>query len=325
MGETTKIAWTDHTFNPWWGCQRVSPGCEHCYAETFAKRVGLKVWGPQSDRRFFGDKHWAEPLAWNRKAAAEGRRARVFCASMADVFEDRADLREPRSRLWAMVGATDNLDWILLTKRPENAQRLWAQAARDAEGADEDQSYMVWHDNVWLGTTCEDQRRADERIPHLLAVPASVRFVSYEPALGPVDFTRWVFDRDAAVRRAMRGPAALNREQADDVIAHPLDWVIVGGESGPGARPFDAAWARETVAQCKAAGVACFVKQMGSRPYDSNVNASDWPDGTRFGELPEGVPITVAGAGLRLQHSKGEDPAEWPEDLRVREWPEVPR
>lgn len=322
MGESTKIAWTDHTFNPWWGCQRVSPGCEHCYAETFAKRVGLKVWGPQSERRFFGDKHWAEPLAWNRKAAAEGRRARVFCASMADVFEDRADLVEHRARLWRLVGDTPHLDWLLLTKRPENAAPLARQAALlawDGGGPD----LPTWPSNVWLGTTCEDQRRADERLPHLLGVPAAVRFVSYEPALGPVDFTRWVFDRDAAVRRAMRGPAALNREQADDVIAHPLDWVIVGGESGTGARPFDAAWARETVAQCKSEGVACFVKQMGSRPYDSNVNASDWPDSTRFGELPKGVAATVAGAGVKLAHSKGEDPAEWPEDLRVREWPGV--
>lgn len=316
MGETTKIAWTDHTFNPWWGCQRVSPGCEHCYAETFAKRVGLKVWGPQSERRFFGDKHWAEPLKWNRKAAAEGRRARVFCASMADVFEERVDLVEPRARLWRLVVDTPHLDWLLLTKRPENAHRLWDQArllSSEPDGA-------TWQENVWLGATCEDQRRADERLPHLLEVPAAVRFVSYEPALGPVDLSRWVFDRDAAIRRAMRGPAALNREQADDVIAHPLDWVIVGGESGPSARPFDAAWARETVAQCKSAGVACFVKQMGSRPY---VNASDWPDDARFVGLPEGVPITVAGAGVKLQHSKGEDPAEWPEDLRVQEWPEV--
>lgn len=299
MGESTKIAWTDHTFNPWWGCQRVSPGCEHCYAETFAKRVGLKVWGPQSERRFFRDQHWAEPLKWNRKAAAEGRRARVFCASMADVFEDRADLREPRARLWALIGGTDNLDWLLLTKRPENAQRLWAQAARDAEGANEDQSYMVWGRNVWLGTTCEDQRRADERLPHLLRVPAAVRFVSYEPALELVDF----------------------RRHLDVVDESGLDWIIVGGESGPGARPFDAAWARETVDMCRATGTWCFVKQMGSRPYDSNVNASDWPGDARFVGLPEGVPITVAGAGVRLLHSKGEDPAEWPEDLRVREFP----
>lgn len=301
MGETTKIAWTDHTFNPWWGCQRVSPGCEHCYAETFAKRVGLKVWGPQSERRFFGDKHWAEPRKWNRKAAAEGRRARVFCASMADVFEERVDLVEPRARLWRLVVDTPHLDWLLLTKRPENAHRLWDQARLLSDGA-------TWQENVWLGATCEDQRRADERLPHLLKVPAVVRFVSYEPALGPVD--------------GLRGFCGVTPAE-DTPAVRGLQWIIVGGESGPSARPFDAAWARETVAQCKSAGVACFVKQMGSRPYDSNVNASDWPDGTRFGELPAGVAATVAGAGIRLQHSKGEDPAEWPEDLRVQEWPEV--
>lgn len=317
MGESTKIAWTDHTFNPWWGCQRVSPGCEHCYAETFAKRVGLTVWGPQSERRFFRDQHWAEPLKWNRKAAAEGRRARVFCASMADVFEDRVDLVEHRVRLVRLIAATPHIDWLLLTKRPENMMQLGAEAGLDPEG---------WLSNVWAGTTCEDQRRADERLPHLLEVPAAVRFVSYEPALGPVDFSEWIAPRSICTCGAEHdgdvtgscptcgvdnlitvwGEGQADRlrtgerywptfdERRND--GPPVDWIIVGGESGPGARPFDAAWARETVAQCKSAGVACFVKQMGSR---------------------------VAGAGVKLQHAKGEDPAEWPEDLRVREWPEV--
>lgn len=315
MGETTKIAWTDHTFNPWWGCQRVSPGCERCYAETFAKRVGLKVWGPQSERRFFGDKHWAEPLRWNRAAEKAGKRARVFCASMADVFEDRYDLREPRARLWRLIFETPHLDWLLLTKRPQNAgalARLAALHAWDGGGPDA----PTWLPNIWLGTTAEDQRRANERLPHLLKVPAVVRFVSYEPALGPVDFTRIVeWER-------LRGFCGVTPAE-DTPAVRGLQWIIVGGESGPSARPFDAAWARETVDQCKAARVACFVKQMGSRPYDSNVNASDWPDDARFVGLPEGVPITVAVAGVKLQHSKGEDPAEWPEDLRVQEWPEV--
>lgn len=290
MGEQTEIAWTDHTFNPWWGCQRVSPGCEHCYAETFAKRVGLKVWGPQSERRFFGDKHWREPLKWNRKAASEGRRARVFCASMADVFEERADLVEPRARLVRLIAATPYLDWLLLTKRPENMLQLGAEAGLDPEG---------WLSNIWLGTTAEDQRRADERLPHLLEVPAAVRFVSYEPALGLVDF-----------RRHLDSPECAG-----------LDWIIVGGESGAGARPFDAAWAREVVRTCRDTGTWCFVKQMGARPYDSNVNASDWPDETRFVGLPDGAPVTVAGAGIRLLDAKGGDMAEWPDDLRVREWP----
>lgn len=310
MGETTKIAWTDHTFNPWWGCQRVSPGCEHCYAETFAKRVGLKVWGPQSERRFFGDKHWAEPLKWNRKAAAEGRRARVFCASMADVFEDRPELVAPRTQLVALIERTLHLDWLLLTKRPENMRRL-------ANDASQERWAVAWPQNVWAGTTTEDQAHYDKRWPELAQVPASVRFISYEPALGPL-----------TLRCAFCGGPHFDHPDSvgcnsDKPEGWFPSWVIVGGESGPSARPFDAAWARETVDRCKAASVACFVKQMGSRPYDSNVNASEWPDATLFGELPAGVAATVAGAGVKLQHSKGEDPAEWPEDLRVQEWPEV--
>ena len=114
MGTETAISWCDHTFNPWWGCVRVSPACQHCYAETFSKRVGLKVWGPESDRRFFGPKHWAEPLKWNTAAVKAGVRRRVFCASMADVFEDRADLLNERLRLFQLIEDTPQLDWLLL-------------------------------------------------------------------------------------------------------------------------------------------------------------------------------------------------------------------
>src|SRR5687767_5237522 len=122
MGGSTAIAWTDHTFNPWWGCERVSPGCQNCYAETFAKRTGNLVWGKNADRRRFADKHWNEPLKWNRLAATEGRQAFVFCASMADVFEYRSDHHDDRLRLWALIEATPNLTWQLLTKRPENVR-----------------------------------------------------------------------------------------------------------------------------------------------------------------------------------------------------------
>lgn len=111
MGEQTEISWTDHSFNPWWGCTRVSPGCQHCYAEAFSKRTGNDVWGKDNDRRFFGDKHWAEPIRWNARAEITARRERVFCASMADVFEDRRDLDAPRQRLWELIVATPMLDW----------------------------------------------------------------------------------------------------------------------------------------------------------------------------------------------------------------------
>lgn len=171
MGANTKIAWTDHTFNCWWGCQRVSLGCENCYAETFAKRYGT-AWGPSADRRFFPDKHWNEPRKWNRLAMAAGIRKRVFCASMADVFEARSDLDAQRARLWTLISETPGLDWLLLTKRPQNIKLMLPK------GLD--------RSNIWLGTTAENQENADERIPHLLRNRAAKLFVSYEPALGPI-------------------------------------------------------------------------------------------------------------------------------------------
>jgi protein gp37 len=294
MGEQTAIAWTDHTFNPWWGCQRVSPGCEHCYAETFSRRVGLKVWGPTTERRFFGDEHWAEPIKWNRKAAEEGVRRRVFCASMADVFENRDDLLPHRARLWVLIASTPHLDWLILTKRPQNVEAMARAAASHNWDAEPPHVVTPWPRNVWLGTTAEDQQRADERIPALLGVPAAVRFVSYEPAIGPVDFTRIrnggkLFAPFNALRRWDPG----NGEPTTGI-----DWVIVGGESGGGARPFDLAWARSAVAQCYGAGIACFVKQLGAFPIDG-----------------------VAGNVVPQRDRKGGDQDEWPQILRVRQFP----
>ena len=146
MGKNSSIEWTDHTFNPWWGCVRVSPGCQNCYAETWAKRVGADVWGAGADRRFFGEKHWQEPVKWNRTASESSPRKRVFCASMADVFELRTDLDTARQQLWKLIIETSNLDWLLLTKRPENIRSM--------------APWTVWPDNVWIGTTVEDQPRA---------------------------------------------------------------------------------------------------------------------------------------------------------------------
>lgn len=285
MGENTSIAWTDHTFNPWWGCQRVSPGCENCYAETFAHRLRLPIWGPKSDRRFFGNKHWNEPLKWNAAAAKSGIRVRVFCASMADVFEDRAELREHRARLHTLIRATPALDWLLLTKRPQNVARLWHEAHVDAfNGADS--LGLTWDRNAWLGVTAEDQRRADERIPVLLGLDGpAVRFVSYEPAIGPVDFRPWLHDSTCA------DPDVCICSTPREVA---LDWIIVGGESGHGARPFDVEWAGSTIDECAAAGVACFVKQLGAKPIDHPT-----------------------------RDHKGGDMAEWPEEIRVRQFPRM--
>ena len=267
----SKIEWTHHTFNPWWGCQRVSPGCEHCYAEALAKRTGRVQWGPGQARVAASEKMWREPLKWSAAAQAAGERHRVFCASMADVFEDLPELVPMRARLFALVRETPALDWLLLTKRPENAHRLWNQAQYDSfNGADS--LGQTWEPHVWLGTTVEDQRRADERIPHLLRVPARVRFLSCEPLLGPVELPQFCrcgcgLTRREAVDDAMRGPAALNRDQADAIVARGgslgVDWVICGGESGPGARPMHPEWARSLRDQCASAGVPFFFKQWG--------------------------------------------------------------
>ena len=223
MAKNSRIEWTTHTFNPWWGCVKVSPACKHCYAESWAKRVGSNVCGIKAERRFFGDKHWSEPVKWNAAAAASGMRARVFCASMADVFEDRRDLDVHRIRLWKLIEATPRLDWLLLTKRPEIVKRL-------APWGDD------WPANVWLGTTVEDQEYAEERLPHLAAIPAAVRFISAEPLLGPLDIGPW---------------------------ADKLDWVITGGESGPKARPSSPSWFRDLLNICMAHDVAFHFKQWG--------------------------------------------------------------
>jgi len=257
MGEGTSIAWCNHTFNPWWGCSNVSPGCVNCYAHTWAKRTGFDLWGAKGERQTFPEKHWREPLAWNAAAQRAGERRRVFCASMADVFEDHPALPPERARLWSLIEATPNLDWLLLTKRIENVASMVPWGSE-------------WPENVWTGCSVENQEWADRRIPILLELPAVVRFLSVEPMIGPVDLHRWL--RRDSLRL----------------------WVINGGESGHGARRMDPEWARSLLAQCATAGVPYLFKQTGA------VLAREW--------------------GLR--DAKGEGMAEWPPDLRVRQWPE---
>lgn len=292
MGKTTGILWTDHTFNPHWGCQRVSPGCDHCYAETWARRTGEELWGAESPRRMFGEKHWAMPIAWNAAAARAGTRARVFCASMGDVFEDRRDLDAVRDRLWPLIECTPWLDWQLLTKRPQNLRGMlpksWLEAPRR---------------NVWLGATVEDQRRAEERVPLLLDAPAAVRFLSCEPLIEAVDLTFGVPD-DSVVPGAQVPAIGM------------VDWVIVGGESGPGARPFELAWARQIVFDCDHAGTAVFVKQLGSAASDAENGVA----GRSLAVGHDGLALVT----LRLKDGKGGNEAEWPADLRGwRNFPEA--
>lgn len=273
MGENTKIEWATHTFNPWWGCVKVSEACKHCYAEAWAKRVGQPVWGPKSDRRFFGEQHWSAPLGWNRKAASASERPRVFCASMADVFEDRDELEPWRRKLWALIEETPHLDWLLLTKRPSNVSRL-AGWSRD------------WPGNVWLGTTVELQKRADELLPYLAAIPAKVRFISAEPLLGPLDL--------------------------EPYLGSSIDWLITGGESGPKARPASPTWFRSLLTQCMENDVAFHFKQWG-----------DWAPGNGI-NLPQRKVLReqVAADGTRMVRV-GKKVAG--RDLDGAEWDQLPK
>lgn len=282
MGENSGIEWTTHTFNPWIGCTAVSPACDHCYAETLATtRLGVG-WGPHAERRRTKPSTWNQPLAWNRKAEREGRRDRVFCASLADVFDNQVP-EQWRADLWEMIAATPHLDWLLLTKRPQNIGKMLPPAWKGG-----------WP-NVWLGTTVENQAEADRRIPHLLAAPAAKRFLSMEPLLGRVDLNRishgaemWT---DALSGLAYYGPGSAP-------IRTRIDWVIAGGESGPKARPSHPDWFRSLRGQCQAAGTAFFFKQWGEwRPicqgesdwyrhlYRSNVQAKDGEDQEALDEV----------------------------------------
>lgn len=278
MGEGTTIAWCDHTFNPWWGCANVSPGCVNCYAHTWAKRTGFDLWGAKGERRTFPEKHWREPLAWNAAAQRAGERRRVFCASMADVFEDHPALPPERAKLWPLIEATPWLDWLLLTKRIENVSGMvpWSWGQRG------------FPENVWIGTSVENQEWADRRIPILLELPAIVRFLSCEPLIGPVDLGHFL-------------EPGYETQGGDWVETPSVDWVICGGESGGHARRMAPEWARSLRDQCRPRdlpyrfdGVPFLMKQTGA------VLAREW----------------------KLRDAKGEDMAEWPPDLQIRQWPD---
>lgn len=273
MGEITGIAWCDHTFNPWWGCVERSEGCDNCYAREMANRFAPGLWGKDAGRRFFGDKHWNEPLRWDRKATLAGVRRRVFSGSMCDIMEDRRDLDAARARLFLTVESTPNLDWLFCTKLPQNYRRLlpaeWLRNPRR---------------NVWGLTTVENQQNV-WRAHELLLTPLVIRGISYEPALGPLDWS------GLHLKPATLGDAAGFPDHNGTDGHAGIHWPIIGGESGAGARRFELAWARAAIARCQEAGVPVFMKQLGSNC-----------------EIP-------------TRHAAGADPNEWPEDLRVREFP----
>ncbi len=260
MSENTKIEWATHTQNFWEGCQKTGPGCDNCYAEArnarFAGGVAIN-WGPGAPRRRTSAANWAKPLAWNanHKAffAAHGHRQRVFCSSLADVFDNAVD---PvwRDDMFTVIANTPNLDWLLLTKRIGNAATMlpWMPGYT---GPDGQRTKNVWR-NVWLGATIVNQEEADRDIPKLLAVPAVKRFLSIEPMLGPINIEPYLlstYDKAAHDDQMVPGLPTTDR----------LDWIIVGGESGPGARPMHPDWARSLRDQCEAAGVPFLFKQWG--------------------------------------------------------------
>jgi protein gp37 len=359
MSGGTSIEWTDTTWNPVRGCSRVSEGCRNCYAEKMAARFSkpgqpfhefAKVVAPRDrlDRTGGRRDGWtgkvalvpeklAEPLGWKKPQ-------RVFVNSMSDLFHEALP-DEAIDRVFAVMALAPQHTFQVLTKRAERmrdymtkapplctrAEEVAGAAERigkiywDSRGSKRENYFMcagkvgdisnrrVWPGwplpNVWLGVSVEDQTSADERIPHLLATPAQVRFISAEPLLGPVDLSKFMWPvcegwpapfRSAAEAREA-GAAITRRRQALVMAGRPfVKWVIVGGESGPGARPCDQEWVRSIVRQCQEAGAALFVKQLGARPICGLVPSME----------------------LLLQDRKGGDPAEWPEDLRVREFPE---
>lgn len=246
MAENSKIEWCDHTFNAWVGCTKVSPACDHCYAESWAKRSGSpELW--QGKRRRTTEANWRKPIKWNAEAGKLGIRFKVFCNSLADVFDNEVP-DEWRADLFRLIRATPNLDWLLLTKRIGNVKKMHP-------GGD--------YPNIWLGATVINQEEADRDIPKLLDAPAVVRFLSIEPMLGPVDLKRAALKLYEGKEAELGYPppfwqAALFQNGA---LAN-IHWVICGGESGPGARHMDHEWARSLRDQCRSAGVSFFMKQM---------------------------------------------------------------
>ena len=271
MAENSKIEWTDHTFNPWLGCTKVSPACDHCYAERdMDHRFGRVKWGHGQPRQKTSHANWQKPLAWNRKAEKEGRRYRVFCASLADVFDNEVP-DEWRDELFALIAITPHLDWLLLTKRPQVARKYLTSAdqARVPKMIGEDWPLP----NVWLGVSVENQDMADTRIPILLDTPAAKRFLSCEPLLGPVDINAYLPSLRIDGKQV---------EWPDG--AGVVDWIIAGGESGPKARPSHPDWFRSLRDQCASAGVPFLFKQWGEwLPHgqalvDGSINCLGQPD-----------------------------------------------
>lgn len=261
MAESTLIAWCDCTFNPWIGCVQISPGCDNCYAEVSTPSRTMRIlWGAHEPRKRTSDGNWNLPLRWNRQHdrfyAQHGRRRRVFCASLADVFDNQVD-PQWRDDLWALVRATPNLDWLMLTKRIGNVNKMLPSDWGDG------------YANVWLGISVVNQDEVDRDIPKLLAAPARLRWLSMEPLLGAVSF-EGLFANPGNVRDTTNA-------------LEEIDWVVVGGESGPRARPMQAEWVNSLRDQCSAVDVPFFFKQWGGKNSEkggcllAEKEVKEWP------------------------------------------------
>lgn len=285
MSAKSSIEWTDATWNPVRGCVKVSPGCANCYAETFAERfrgVASHPYEQGFDLRLVPEK-LGEPQRW--KSAK-----RVFVNSMSDLFLEGVP-DDYIAEVWRTIATIRRHTYQVLTKRAARMQALVPRLVA---------TFGVLP-NVWLGVSIENQHFADERIPLLLQTPAAVRFISAEPLLGPVNVEPWLGYRCRRCKSLQTSCECTfgSDAAADRANFRGLDWVIVGGESGPGARMFNVAWARSIIQQCKSAGVACFVKQLGAYVLACDGDSGNW----------------------NLRDKKGGDPQEWPEDLRIREFP----
>jgi len=254
MAEKSGIGWTHSSFSPWLGCTRVSSACDRCYVASIDRRAGRDLWAPKAARQRTSAGYWRQPLRWQAQAARTGQRRRVFASHLSDIFDNQAP-PSWRVEFWDLVRATPDLDWLALTKRPQLMPRMLPSW------------WGAGPANVWLGATVENMTEARRRIPHLLTVPAAVHWLSVEPLLEPLDLRPWLAR---------------------------LGWIIVGGESGGGARVMQPAWARSIRDQCAETGTAFWMKQTGS-------NRTPWPG--------------VSG--------KGEQLLDLPADLRIRDLPRL--
>ena len=300
MTENSKIEWCDHTFNPWFGCTKVSAGCLHCYAETLMDTRYSKVkWGAGESRKRTNEQNWKLPLRWNKTAAELGIRDRVFCASLGDWLDPEVPI-EWLADLILLINRTPNLDWLLLTKRIEQfGDRLRQVTLSSHDYANMLASYWLDDEppeNVWLGVTVENQKAAGERIPLLLQTPAALRFLSVEPLLEQVSLQAIPDGRSCIACE----DGSHQLFECHHTLAKHVDWVIVGGESGHGARQCDLASIRAIANECKIAGIPYLIKQLGGNPVSSN------PDDH-----------------IHFEKGKNNDLEKFPADLQIRQFPEL--